>query len=164
MAFIDKDQFKNGKNVEAFLDEFFANRGWEIRIMSPHEERVLCLGDRYFTGLGKRVKVEYKSGIQTYYTGNVFLETVSVDTQAKPGWVYTCQADYLMYATLLNGKILVMRPANLRLRIEALKRSYPVVKTRHNQNDGYNTHGVIVPLAFAEKHLTEQIILLEDAA
>ena len=164
MAFIDKDQFKNGKNVEAFLDDFFANRGWIIQHTTPHEERVLCLGDRFYTGKGRRLAVEYKSGIQTYYTGNVFLETVSVDAKSKPGWVYTCKADYLFYATLLNGKILVMIPDKLRERIETLKRNYPVVQTRHNQNDGYNTHGVIVPLAFAEKHLTEQIILLEDAA
>lgn len=164
MSLIDKDQFKNGKHVEMWLDRFFANRGWTIQQMSQHEERVLHIGDRYFERDGKRLKVEYKSGIQTFYTGNVFLETISVDTHQKQGWVFTCQADYLMYATLLNHKILVMRPEILRANIQRLKLHFPTVKTGKGQNDGYNTHGVIVPLSYAEKNLTEQIIHLGDEA
>ena len=32
--------------------------------------------------------------------------------------------------------------------------------TSNNQNDGYDTHGVIVPLDYAIEHLTEQVIEL----
>src|SRR5688572_15613823 len=115
-------QFYQGKAVEAFLDEFFTARGWRIEQTTPHEERVLCLGDRHFYSDQQHLHVEYKSGIQTYFTGNVFLETISVDSANKPGWVYTCLADYLMYATLLNGCILVYRPDALRAQMDALKR------------------------------------------
>lgn len=107
----DTIQFANGKQVEAYLDRFFWAQGFVIKPTTSYEERRLCLGDRRFTAPdGKPFYVEYKSGIQTYYTGNIFLETISVDTQRKLGWVYTCQADYIYYAALLNRKILVFRP------------------------------------------------------
>lgn len=157
MGITNKPQFQRGKNVEAFLDEFFRYQGWIIHPTTPHEERVLCLGDRHFER-GIRYYVEYKSGIQTFYTGNVFLETISVDTARKPGWVYTCQADRIVYATLLNGFILVFRPAYLRAVIEGLKSQFRVAATSHGQNDGYKTHGVIVPLDYAQAHLADQVI------
>ncbi|MFA5377849.1 MAG: hypothetical protein WC455_19015 [Dehalococcoidia bacterium] len=160
----DKPQFKQGMEVEAFLDTFFQYRGWQIVRTTSHEERVLCLGDRRFTKEDNTYLVEYKSGIQTAFTGNIFLETISVDTQNKPGWVYTCKADYIFYAALLNGKILIFVPSDLRARIEALKRSFKVVKTSHAQNDGYNTHGVIVPLAYAERNLAKSVIHIETRA
>ena len=79
------------------LDHFFSEKGFHIQNTTPHEERVLCLGDRWFTSpRGQRFSVEYKSGIQTFYTGNMFLETISVDMSNKPGWVYTCQADQIL--------------------------------------------------------------------
>jgi hypothetical protein len=164
MTFTDKDQFKNGKDVEAWLDSFFRSRGWIITQTTPHEERVLCLGDRHFIKERITLLIEYKSGIQTCYTGNIFLETVSVDTQNKPGWVFTCRADYIFYAALLNGEILIFTPDHLRESIPELRRLFREVKTAHNQNDGYNTHGLIVPLRYAEEHLALKIIdiQLED--
>lgn len=158
---INTVQFQNGKAVEAFLDEYFVGRGYSIRQTTPHEERVLCLGDRYFCQNGRGFWVEYKSGIQTHYTQNIFLETVSVDTgNTKPGWVYTCQAHFIYYACLLDGKILVLLPEYLRSVIESLKLSFREVKTGKGQNQGYNTHGLIIPLAYAEKNLAKEIIRL----
>lgn len=158
---INTVQFTNGKAVEAFLDEYFAGRGYSIRQTTPHEERVLCLGDREFSGAGFRFYVEYKSGIQSHFTNNIFLETVSVDTgNKKPGWVYTCQAHFIYYACLLDGKILVFVPNHLRAVIETLKLSFREVKTGKGQNQGYNTHGLIIPLAYAEKNLVKEIIRL----
>jgi len=116
------------------------------------------LGDRRFTRDGETYLVEYKSGIQTYYTGNVFLETVSVDAQNKPGWVYTCKADYIFYAALLNRKILIFIPQRLRDVIEQLKLEFREVKTSKEQNKGYDTHGVIVPLDYADRYLAAKVI------
>ena len=155
---LNSPQFKRGKNVEAFLDEFFRFRGWSIEETTAHEERKLCLGDRHFLKDETALLIEYKSGIQTYYSGNVFLETISVDSQNKLGWVYTCQADYIFYAALLNHKILVFKPQKLRDEIEGLKTKFREVKTSNNQNKGYDTHGVIVPLDYAVQQLAEQVI------
>lgn len=152
------DQWTSGMSVESFLDKFFRRQGYTIERATQHEERVLCLGDRKFAKGDRSSWIEYKSGIQTFYTGNVFLETVSVDTTNKPGWVYTCQADFILYAAVLNKKILVFRPEKLREEIENLKEKFIETKTGKNQNKGYNTHGVIVPLEYAEKNLAEKVL------
>ena len=160
MPLIDKAQFRRGKDVEAWLDTFFRARGWMIEQTTPHEERVLCLGDRRFSRGGQTFTVEIKSGIQTYYSGNIFLETISVDSQNKPGWLFTCKADVIMYAALLNYKILVFKPQQLRDKIAMLRSRFREVATSHHQNDGYNTWGLLVPLAVAEKELAVQVITL----
>lgn len=160
MAITNKPQFTQGKKVEAFLDEFFQFEGWTVCPMGAYDERVLHLGDRYFVKGTTVLKIEYKSGIQSFHTGNVFLETVSVDKARKPGWVYTCQADFIFYAALLNHKILVFKPQALRDRIEYLKSQFKEVQTSHQQNDGYETHGVIVPLDYAARMLAEKVIAI----
>lgn len=160
MGIDDRPQFQQGKAVEAYLDAYFRWRGWAIYPMSDYDERTLHLGDRYFVDEDQVLKVEYKSGIQTGYTGNLFLETVSVDARNIPGWVYTSQADYILYATLLNDRILVFRPQRLRAVIEQLRERFREVATSHNQNDGYDSRGVLVPLAWAEEHLADKVIEL----
>lgn len=162
-AFTSTPQWRSGEAVADYLDRFFRARGWEIKPTTRHEERVLHLGDRHYTRSDEHYLVEYKSGLQTAATGNVFLETVSVDSRSVPGWVYTCRADYLFYATLLNGSILVFEPEALRAQIEVLKRRFRVTRTRKGQNAGYDTHGVIVPLRFAEK-LASGVIRLDQPA
>ena len=145
--------------VEDWLDRFFRCLGYKIESTTPYLERTLCLGDRIFTRRdGQQFYIEYKSGLQTFFTGNIFLETLSVDSQDKPGWVYTCRADFLLYAALYNDKILIMRPVDLRARIEALKSGFQIKKTGKGQNRGYDTHGVLVPLDYAERCLTASII------
>lgn len=151
-------QWASGQAVEDYLDRFFGARGWQIERTTPHQERKLCLGDRRFSREDRRFYVEYKSGIQTGATGNVFLETISVDTAGVPGWVYTCQADYLFYAALLNGKILIFSPSLLRDEMNDLRRRFREVQTGKGQNKGYNTHGLIVPLGYAEAHLAIKVI------
>lgn len=161
MTITDSHQFKSGKDVERFLDEYFSN-DFEITQTSARQERTLYLGDRIFKHrkTGRKYFVEYKSGIQTFYTGNIFLETISVDSENKPGWLYTCKANFLLYATLLNGFILLFIPKLLREQISQLRRRYPEKATSKGQNEGYNTHGLVVPLNDA-KELASKIIPLD---
>lgn len=161
-SFEKTSQFISGLSVADFLDDYFTARGWAITPTTPHEERKLCLGDRHFKRDRQHLLIEYKSGLQTAKTGNVFLETISVDSKNVPGWVYTCAADYLFYGALLNKKILIFVPDKLRATIETLKTQFRTVKTGKHQNKGYDTHGVIVPLAYAEQNLAEKTIQLLD--
>jgi hypothetical protein len=158
--FTESSQFKRGMDVEAFLDRYFGTE-FDIKPTSEHQERILCLGDRIYRKEDETFFVEYKSGIQTHYTGNVFFETISVDNPCKPGWVYTCQADWLLYAALLDRLILVFKPEILRQQIAELKSRFPEKPTSKGQNKGYNTYGVIVPLEYA-KTLTAKVIDLEQ--
>lgn len=162
--FTETPQWKNGSEVADFLDRFFQARGWQIGPTSREEERIRYLGDRHYRQGDQHYYVEYKSGLQTAHTGNVFLETISVDRAGKAGWVYTCQADYIFYAALLNHTILVFEPPTLRARIELLKGIFPQTRTRHQQNKGYHTHGVMVPLTYAEQHLARPVIDTREAA
>lgn len=160
MSIVSTPQFRQGMDVETYLDDYFNAAGYRIERATPHEERQLKKGDRQFYKNHHYTWVEYKSGVQTFYTGNVFLETISVDTHNIPGWVYTCQADTIIYAAILNKQLLLFDPDYLRARIEDLKQRYPTVKTSKGQNVGYNTHGVIVPLAVAETDLAYKTIRL----
>ena len=153
-------QFKQGKDVEKYLDNFFQQRGFSIRQTTPEEERILCLGDRQFSRNGKSFFVEYKSGIQTHYTKNIFIETISVDDPVyfKKGWAYTCRADWLIYATVLDNCLLIFRPDILRKRIENLKINFREVSTSNHQNKDYNTHGLLIPFEWAKENLASQVI------
>lgn len=161
---VETPQFKRGKDVEAYCDGFFERRGYRIEVLSADEERRQKKGDRRLWRGGRAVHVEYKSGLQTYHTGNVFLETISNDATGARGWVYTCHADYIVYAALLNRKLLVFEPETLRAAIPGLLRRFPVRKTGKGQNAGlgrgYDTHGLVVPLAVAESELSVKVIEL----
>ena len=163
--FTESDQWTSGQQIENFLDDFFSKHGYLIERTTPYEERVLCLGDRHYRFPPKNTHwtIEYKSGIQTFYTGNVFLETISVDSSNKPGWVYTCRANLIFYAAILNNEILVFNPTRLRNQIEDLKTTFKVVKTSKGQNAGYNTHGVIIPLKYVEDNVAGLVIPIKAA-
>jgi hypothetical protein len=87
-----------------------------------------------------------------------------VDSQGVPGWVYTCRADYIFYAALLNKQILIFEPDHLRAQIGMLKTRFKEVRTSNHQNDGYDTHGVIVPLSYAVRHLAKKVIATAEVA
>jgi hypothetical protein len=160
--FTELPQFVRGKSIEAYLDDYFRQRNFKIRQTTKEEERNLCLGDRQFFRDGKSFFVEYKSGIQTHYTGNIFLETISVDdpNHFKPGWVYTCKANFIIYATVLDGCLLMFIPDQLRKKMERLKLMFQEVATSNHQNTGYNTHGLIVPFEWAKQNLANRVIQL----
>jgi hypothetical protein len=155
-------QFVQGKNVEAYLDEIFRRKGFQIRQTTQEEERKLCLGDRQFSKNGCTFFVEYKSGLQTHYTHNVFIETISVDDpdHFRSGWLFTCMAKYIIYATILDGCLLVFRPSDLRNSIDIFRSRFKEVPTSNHQNKGYNTHGFLVPFDWAKKNLVYQVIQL----
>jgi len=146
----DTPQFRAGKLVEFLLDDYFRGRGWTVRILTASEERGLKKGDRELTHAERQpLLVEYKSGIQTLDTRNLYLETISVDRTGTPGWVYTCRADLLLYTIpnawdFIHWHALIFRPAVLRGAIAELERRHPARPT-HDQNRGYKTHGVVVP-------------------
>lgn len=52
-------------------------------------------GDWIITKLTKQYGVELKA--ESKFTGNLFLEWLSNKPHRTPGWMWTCQADYLMY-------------------------------------------------------------------
>lgn len=148
-------QLSKGEAAERLLDDYFGAI-FEIERVSRSDQRRGI--DRIFTRRddGSRETVEYKTDWWAERSGNAFVETVSVDIESKPGWVHTCQADRLFYYVPGYELVYVFRPSDLRSHITTWQRVFP---TRKAQNDGYATHGVLVPLSEFERCALEVVSL-----
>lgn len=141
-------KLKQGKQYEGQLDELF--RGvFDIEEATREEDRKGI--DRWFTNkqTKRRFPVQYKADEMAGKTGNAFIETISVDTHDIPGWAHTCQADYIVYLVVDWGTAYIIKPSVIREQLTRWQKQYP---TRTSQNNGYRTHGVLVPLDEFEKH------------
>lgn len=88
--------FEGSKLYDAELDKYFGV-AYEIRKATRDQERMGI--DRIFVHrvTGTWYYVEYKTDHRTPDTGNVFVETISVDTADKIGWAFTSAAQVLVY-------------------------------------------------------------------
>lgn len=135
-----------GIEAEKILDAHLA-QDFEVRPVSREQQRHgidRCLID----GKGRAWLVEYKADWVASRTGNAFIETVSVDRESKPGWVHTCQADYLFYYLPNDLLVYVFTPRKLRARVKRWETVYQVAEAH---NEGYKSRGVLVPLHELEK-------------
>lgn len=124
------------------LDRYFA-RWYRILAATPDEQREGI--DRWFYALRRprSFAIEYKTDWTASRTGNAFIETVSVDTRDRAGWAYTSAADLLLYYLPGRASIYVLALTALRYRLPFWTQQYPI---REIPNDGYHTHGLLVPL------------------
>lgn len=154
-------QLKQGKRYEDFLDGYFEPE-WLIAPMPEYWERKYFFGDRIFVRRSdyKQVQfIEYKSDESASRTGNLFIETVSVDSTVppKPGWAVTCQANFIFYYLPLDSKILIFRPNVLRDNLESWRHRYREVPTAPGKNSGYQTWGILLPVEIAETYAVKII-------
>lgn len=96
---------------------------------------------------GRPMTLEVKTDYRAAETGNVFLETVSVQTEggksSKPGWLFTCSADRLVYYVpgLFIG---VYIPQDLVDKYHySWNANYPIGRA---YNRGYHSEGLLVPV------------------
>jgi len=87
--------------------------------------------------------VEYKTDHTAARTGNAFIETISVDSEQKAGWAFTSQADVVLYYVPGRDQVYVLRTTAVRSRLPFWLQACEV---RQVPNDGYHTHGLLVPL------------------
>lgn len=135
-------QLSVGEHGEGRLDAFFA-QWFVIRVATRQEQRRGI--DRIFTrhADGRVYAIEYKTDHTAGKTGNAFVETVSVDTANKPGWASRSEADLLIYYVPEDRLIYVIDFSHLRAHLPVWKKRYP---QRSIPNQGYHTHGILVPL------------------
>ncbi|MEM7133356.1 MAG: hypothetical protein AAF702_44070 [Chloroflexota bacterium] len=136
-------QLAKGEAAETLLDGHFSDR-FKIRPATREEQRLGI--DRYFTQFttGKTYTIEYKTDWTASRTGNAFVETVSVDTMNIPGWIYTSQAEWLIYYVPGRQVIYIGRLSALQEMIEEWVERFGPEKAI--PNDGYFTQGILVPL------------------
>lgn len=154
-------QFGQGAEGEHFLDWVF-HPSYDIRPVTDDEQRTGI--DRWyrqrpsaasFLGISReRFSVEYKTDFKMADTGNVFIETVSVDTSGKAGWVYTSQAEVLLFHDPRKCIAYVAYMLRVRAKVDDWKAWYPEKAVRNGE---YFTHGMPVPIteyqAVCEKRL-----------
>jgi hypothetical protein len=141
------DKLTQGETIEALLDEYFEG-DYEITHATPAEQRMGI--DRFFTrrNLGFRTAAHYKADFRAAQTGNAFIETISVDTRAKAGWVIASRAAWILNYLPQTRILYLLRTQDLRRLLPQWQAAYP---TRSAKNDGYSTHGLLVPLAELER-------------
>ncbi len=153
MTYNFKTQLKAGQRSEAFLDTLLS-RDFQIKSASITQQRqgIDRILRHYQTG--QIWKAEYKSDQTARTTGNAFVETVSVDSKLKLGWAITSEADLLFYYIPGDELVYIIRFDQLRAMLPQWLPKYPA---RSVANQGYSTHGILVPLAEFEK-LAQDVI------
>jgi hypothetical protein len=153
----DEQNLRGGKG-EVFLDTFFIERGHYIQKATRGQQRLGI--DRVFLKDGGVVLVEYKTDLLAHRTGRVFIETISMDTSGKQGWVFTSHADLIVYFIPGLKLIIVVPPEKLREQVPRWEQAYP---TRTASNEDYSTHGILIPIDELERQASQVFHLPADA-
>lgn len=147
MTYEMKRQLARGEEAELRLDRHFADR-FEICTVTRKQQRQGI--DRIFVQhkSQRRYLIEYKTDWTAGRTGNVFIETVSVDTKSIPGWAYSSQSDWLIYYIPKQQRAFILSFVTLRSLLPAWIQKYKAAPPIPNR--GYNTLGILVPLSVFE--------------
>jgi hypothetical protein len=132
-------QHKRAAVHEPTLDAYFTNQGFNVVVVDQTMQRLGI--DRVLQA--KPTLIEYKNDFTASDTGNAFIETMSVSTTNRPGWVYTAQSDWLVYSLPHSGYAYLVRFADVRAQLPRWIHGY---QTRNIQNKGYTSSGLLVPL------------------
>lgn len=101
--------------------------------------------DFWFERAGITIGVQVKADNRLSETGNLFIETISVDTAGKPGWAEAPRADVLLYYAPQARLVYVIPMRFVRENLARWKATYPVRPTRNALNNGYRTYGLLAP-------------------
>lgn len=136
-----------GQQGEQVLDSYFS-KYYVIRPAFKGQQKKGI--DRIFIHkkTEKEFFVEYKTDTLAGRTGNAFLELAKHLEPYRQGWVYTCQADFLVYYLPDRRTVYIVQPEWLRRSVDTWLAKYPLrtVNSR-GRYQNYQTQGVLVPLA-----------------
>lgn len=149
------DSFTRGRMFEEHFREIFQAKGMMVIAVAKDLQDLGI--DFLMTGRsGKRMSVELKSDERATETGNAFLELVSMSSSDgwpdKPGWMYTSIAQVLAYYLPLDGRVLFLDMADLKLSLGDFVGRYSI---RHTSNGWYRSKGVVMPLKDLERRAFE---------
>jgi hypothetical protein len=146
-----RNDLPRGERGEEVIREYLARRGLDVRSVTLTEQR---RGIDLVYSIARTVEV--KTDGKAHETGNAAIELVSNDRTGKPGWAYTCEADWLAYYIPADGRVFWLRPDVVRAELDRWQRAH---RSFSAPNPGYNTTGVLVPLAEIER-IAEQVVTL----
>lgn len=130
-----------GKQGEKLFKQIMENRNYKVEDVSGNEEYwdkdIDFIVTSPTSGLTKTFEVKWDSRIN--YTGNLFLETDSINSKHGKGWFNFCQADYLAYGDAANGQFYIISLLELRDKVKKIK--------PRQVNCGFDSVGMIMPLS-----------------
>lgn len=123
---------------------------WEVKLIEEldyrknKQEQQEGKDKRIHLKNGKVILVEEKCRRKDY--GDIFLETVSNTKTNKPGWIETCQSEYLMYFIEPKRKVYLLPVELLKLayrhNIQEWSKQYKIYAV---PNKGYYSKGIGIP-------------------
>jgi hypothetical protein len=133
-----------GQSYEQVLDKAFSSE----YVLEPatRDEQRQGIDRIFYSADGGQISVEYKADLKAARTGNAFIETFSVDTKNIKGWAYTSKADVLAYYIPALGLCHLIDFVDLRSCLKDWRTKYRTIRTSPELNEGYRTHGLLVPL------------------
>lgn len=147
MSYDLQEQLELSRQRDHEIDKHVKNV-WLVNTVNRDFERAGV--DRIWThrDSGMRWSVEYKHDTLAHKTGNVFVETVSVDTAGKKGWAYTSTAQLLVYYVVEGEYAFIARMHEIRRRLPGWERFYKAkhATTTDRAGNAYKTWGVLIPL------------------
>jgi hypothetical protein len=142
-------QYLTGKAGEWVMDKYHAV-AYKIQDATRLQEKQGI--DRVFVHRsgGRRFLIEIKTDFKAQIFGNIIIETVSVDTQNKPGWAVTSQSDIIIFYLWYLREVLYFRTSIIKKNVPVWKEKYGETAVISNQT--YNTIGIKLPLEEARKY------------
>lgn len=130
---------------EQCLDAYFARRGYAVRRASDTEQRRGI--DRWLGKAGRpEVSVEYKTDIKAARTGNAYVETAAAALRPHDGWVYTSEAEWLVYFVPGNREVYFLRHCAMLSRVREWRTRYPTARAATRLSRMAYSEGLLVPL------------------
>jgi len=141
-AYDFKTQLSIGEQYETLLDNHYS-QWYDIFSLSMQAQKAGI--DRIWVNKnnGFRYSVEYKSDRTASTTGNVFIETMSVDKTNKLGWAYTSCSQILVYYLPFEHTAYHITTLTIKNMVEKWERNY---SSRSIPNGDYSTIGILVPI------------------
>lgn len=130
-------QLAIGHAGEQFVARWLSRRGRDCRYAERIDQR------RGIDLFVDDIAVEVKTDLRCAETGNVFIETTSVDIHNVPGWAVTSEAIWLFFL-LPPTEMLIIETRRLREQIKYWKTRF---RETVSQNRSYRTLGLLVPRA-----------------
>ena len=129
----------NGKLGERLFGEMMEQKGYFVMNVSKIPE-YYYRGDFVITSpyTGERKLFEVKWDERINETGNLYLETMNVNSKDRKGWWRFCQADYLAYGDAKTRRFYIIELAKLKERVKELPTRWA--------SCGYESDGLLVSL------------------
>jgi hypothetical protein len=131
--------------MSALLDKNFMEQHYVIPVPLELDKKGI---DRVFVSREtfEPMTIEYKNDFRSAETGNAFIEICSVHKEEceKEGWVYTCEAEFLVYHDVGNKVAYIVDVENLQYKVDDWIRLYQEAKSF---NPGYHSVGILVPMS-----------------